>query len=145
MDEYAEVLEAAIEETGIASIVPEYYVPGHALVNLAVPGEMPFLSSELNLSFIYLDENSEVQALVALPDSRLEEIMMQLPEGRYIVGLDDLQNGRTWMLTDDGWTEITGIPSDQLPEFKYYSFASETFYELPMTGLLPAASGETAD
>ena len=145
MDEYAEVLEAAIEETGIASIVPEYYVPGHALVNLAVPGEMPFLSSELNLSFIYLDENSEVLSLVALPDSRLEEIMMQLPEGRYIVGLDDLQNGRTWMLTDDGWTEITGIPSDQLPEFKYYSFASETFYELPMTGLLPAASGETAD
>ena len=50
--------------------------------------------------------------------------------------LEDKETGRIWMLTSDGWAEITG--SGDRVDILRCDFEPGTFYELPVDGLFPA-------
>ena len=144
LGEYMDVLTKAIEETGIADYVPVKFAEGCGLVIAPFPNELPFDSNDLRLGFISFDQDGEMQEKITWPDYRLGLILMPLPEGEYIIHLSDLKTEREWLLTYDGWIELTGLPEDeQFPINCIYPIEKGNYYELPVNGITEAGT-ETA-
>jgi len=144
LGEYMDVLNAAIEETGIADSAPARFAEGCALVLAEIPGKMSFLNENLSLLFIYWDESGNLKEISTWPDYRLKMMLMPLPEGKYTIQLIEDATERAWLLRDEGWVEVTDVPEDKLPEFRFYTFVQGEVYELSVDGLTEAQP-ETAD
>ena len=145
LGEYMDVLTKAIEETGIADYVPVKYAEGCAMVMAPFPAELPFESNNLRLGFIYFDQDGEMHERSTWPDHRLGMILMSLLEGEYIIHLTDRETEREWMLTNDGWIEVTNVSAEEMPSITtVYPIEKGNSYELPGNGITEAET-ETED
>ncbi len=142
MDEYMDVLEKAIAETGIADIHPKRIPEGCALVNAEIPGDPPCVSGDLRMEFIDEDGKMDPEDRITWPDERLKEIWKVLPEGKYIVTLQDMDSGRKWILSHNGWTDYDDSYMLNTPDNMYFIFEEGTCWMLPLKGLTDAEAGQ---
>ena len=143
MDDYMDVLEKAIEETGIAEILPTRIPEGCAMVTAEIPGDPPCVSGDLRMLFINEDGNEDQMGEQTWPDGRLKAVWKAVPAGKYIITLEDTDSDRTWILSDDGWTDYDDSFALKTPESMYFAFEEGTCWELPQKGLTDAEAGQT--
>ncbi len=137
LGEYKDALDAAIVETGIADYMPARFADGCAMILAGFPGSMPFLSENLSLGFISQDEKDDGKEISIWPDHRLQMTLLPLPAGVYTICLVDEETFRAWILTDEGWAEVTDLAAEEMPEMGVYTFEEGIVYELPDAGLAP--------
>ena len=142
MDEYMDVLEKAIAETGIAEILPTRIPEGCAMVTAEIPGDPPCISGDLRMLFINEDGNEDQMGEQTWPDERLKAVWKAVPAGKYIITLEDTDSDRTWILSDDGWTDYDDSFALKTPESMYFAFEEGTCWELPLKGLTDAEAGQ---
>lgn len=81
MDDYMDVLEQAIEETGISDIFPTRIPEGCAMVTAEIPGDPPCVSGDMSMKFVGRDENGDETEDKTWPDERLLKAFLILPAG----------------------------------------------------------------
>ncbi|MBO7663432.1 MAG: M4 family metallopeptidase [Clostridia bacterium] len=146
LEQYMDVLQDAIRETGIDDILPVRYAEGCGMVTADIPEDVFRLRHDLKLSFSYVDEKDEVQTILTWPDARLGLAAAALPAGVYTVSMYDYDTDREWLLLRDEWLEVTNLPPEQVPEPAVFEFEQEEIYALPVFAPAdPAEPAEPAD
>ncbi len=136
---YAQALENAITETGIASEWPDRIPEGCALLAAELPGDLPLGNMTLELCYLRADDEED-NGLYYWPDSRLGMLLSVVPAGEYVLILAAIDEEgyivAEWVLTDAGWEEIPEGFLDEIdPEEYAYALDADAWYELPTEGL----------
>jgi len=141
LDEYMETLRKAIDETGIAEIIPKTIPQGYIMVTASIPGEPPIVGGDLRL---VVENEAGGYVTECWPDCRLHSFVLPLPAGTYAFRLIEVESERIWNLTDDGWIEITDLSADEQPAVTCYPFEEGYFYSLPLDGLTENTAADAA-
>ena len=113
------------------------------MVTAEIPGDPPCISGDLRMLFINEDGNEDQMGEQTWPDERLKAVWKAVPAGKYIITLEDTDSDRTWILSDDEWTDYDDSFALKTPESMYFAFEEGTCWELPLKGLTDAEAGQT--
>ena len=134
-DKYMDTLQAAIKETGIADIYPMGYPDGCAMIKAEIPENCPCSPATMAMSLLFTDENGETDSLMAWPDARLGVILRAVPAGKYSLQITDQESDRSWMLTENGWTDIAKLEGDEKPPMVILTFEEGILYRISLDTL----------